>query len=64
MRIRNDRDIPLTVPSLHIQAEPGETVFVPAGTRVPDGFSVVVPPRKSGTTSTKTPAPPADDQEH
>ena len=45
MQITNSREVRLTVPSLHIEAGPGETVTVPDGSPVPDGFTTPSVPR-------------------
>lgn len=45
MQITNSREVRLTVPSLHIQANPGETVTVPDGSPVPDGFTTPAAPK-------------------
>lgn len=71
MRIRNTRHVRQLVPFLHVEADPGETVRVPADSPIPDGFELVEPPAPKPrgkttarkTTSREPDAAPADSQE-
>ena len=54
MKLRNDREVRMLVPSLALELDPGEEATVRAGD-LPDGFAADAPPagRKKKTPSTE-----------
>ena len=71
-KIRNARDVRLSVPSLHLETDPGDIERIPDDAQIPDGYEPAAAdpkpaPARGKAKTPETPAPaaaPADTKEN